>query len=101
MTVTAADDLYWNEPDAGCVTCAQPVLTVADHRCGTCLGGPLLACPHCLGELGPVLDREIARRARETSWDVAEEWNRGNYFRALQRALDAKQARLRRFGLAS
>jgi hypothetical protein len=99
--MSVSDDLYWNEPDAGCVTCAQPVLTIDDHRCGTCLGGPLLACPHCLGNIGPIVDREIARRVRHASWDVAEEWNLGNYYTALQKALDARKARLRMYGLAS
>jgi hypothetical protein len=99
--MTVIEDLYWNEPDSGCVTCAQPVLTIADHRCGTCLGGPLLACPHCLGNIGPIVDRELTRRVREASWAVAEEWNQGPYFRDLQRALEARKARQRIYGLAS
>jgi hypothetical protein len=88
-------DLQWDEPDAGCVSCGGPYLTVADHRCGTCLGAPVQHCPHCLVDISALVEREVARRWRETSRDTAEAWTAGRYFdrhRERQRIIAARGA---------
>jgi hypothetical protein len=91
--VTIADDLHWDEPDAGCVSCGQPVVTVADHRCGSCLGQPVGFCPLCLGAIGAIVEREVARRWRAASGDVNEAWTVGSYLKRITAATNALAAR--------
>lgn len=75
-----AAELHWDEPDAGCVSCGKPYLTVADHRCGDCIGDLVRHCPQCLADIGPVIDREVVSRLRATSLDVSEAWVDGQHF---------------------
>jgi hypothetical protein len=91
--MTVPDDLYWNEPDVGCVACGEPVLTVDDHRCGSCLGQPVGFCPLCLGAIGGIVEREVARRWRAASGDVSEAWTVGSYLKRIDAAVTAVAAR--------
>lgn len=89
------DSLAWLEPDSGCVGCGKPYITVANHRCSDCLGESLHYCPHCLDEIGAIIDQEVVRRLRETSADVNTVWTQHRYYqryRDQQRALDARAA---------
>lgn len=88
-------ELHWDEPDAGCVACGQPHLTVADHRCGDCIDKIMTFCPHCLGVIGPVVDREVVRRLRQTSADVNDGWRERkafDWFRIRERVAAARKA---------
>lgn len=88
------DFLAWDEPDSGCVSCGKPYMTVADHRCGECLGQSMHHCPHCLDEISDVIDREIVSRLRQASHDVNDTWLQGGYFdriRDRQRVLEARR----------
>ena len=90
----AAKFMIWNEPDSGCVTCGDRVMTIADHRCSLCVGDYLRRCPHCLGDISEVVNREVIRRLRQCSWDVNAEWLRGEFFEKLskwQRVLEARK----------
>ncbi|MBU6151866.1 MAG: hypothetical protein KGR25_10475 [Chloroflexi bacterium] len=78
--------LYWHEPDSGCVSCGNPYLTIADHRCGDCTDQPVSHCPHCLGDIAGVVDRDLARRLRQMSWDISEEFRARNLARRLDEA---------------
>jgi hypothetical protein len=91
--MTLPEDYYWNEPDKGCVSCGQGVLTIVDHRCGMCLGDQVRFCPLCLGDIGAVVDRDFVRRVREASWDVSREWNERKYVELISRALEVRAAR--------
>lgn len=93
--MTAPDDLHWNEPDIGCVHCGQPRITIDDHRCGSCLGGQVHHCPHCLGDIGDMIDREVARRVREASWAVSEGFVERGVLRRITAAQRADAARAR------
>lgn len=87
--------LQWDEPDAGCVSCGAPYVTVADHRCGDCLTAPVRHCPHCLGTIGELVDRDVVRRLRAASLEVSDTWTRHRYFDRLrdrERVLDARLA---------
>lgn len=85
--------LHWDEPDAGCVSCGQAVVTVADHRCGTCLAEPVRHCPHCLGDVADLIDREVAHRLRQASHDVNDEWLAREVFDRVKAAMQASTAR--------
>lgn len=85
--------LHWDEPDAGCVGCGQPYLTIDDHRCGTCLGEPVGFCPLCLGAIGPLIEREVARRWRAASHDVNDDMTERDVFTTVKQAMAAEQAR--------
>lgn len=87
--------LQWDEPDTGCVTCGQPYITVADHRCADCIGEPARHCPHCRESIADLIDREVVRRLRQASHDVNDTWVRHRYFdrvRDRERVLDARLA---------
>ncbi len=89
------DFLAWSEPDAGCVSCGEQYVTVAEHRCGECLGRSMHYCPHCLDDIAAIIDREVVRRLRATSHDVNDAWTEGKHyasFRARERVLDAREA---------
>jgi len=89
----AAEFMKWNEPDSGCVTCGDRVMTIADHRCSLCVGDYLRRCPHCLGDISKIVNREVIRRLRQASWDVSSEWVEGGYldrWSRWQRVLEAR-----------
>lgn len=88
-----AAELHWDEPDAGCVSCGQPHLTISDHRCGTCIDQPVAHCPHCLGDIAALIDREVTRRLRQASWDVAQAWVEIGQARRIDQAATATAAR--------
>lgn len=92
--MTVPQDLHWDEPDAGCVTCGKPYLTIDDHRCGSCIDGPVVFCPACLTDLAPLIGRELVRRVREASHDVNDAWVGGKYLGRLTDRLlvDANRA---------
>jgi hypothetical protein len=85
--------LHWDEPDAGCVHCGEAVVTVDDHRCGTCLGLDLVHCPHCLGRIVELVEREVARRWRQASHDVNDEWTSTKMLDRVTAAVQAEVAR--------
>lgn len=93
--MTVPDDLHWNEPDTGCVSCGQTVWTIDDHRCGTCLDEPVRHCPHCLGDVGDLIDREVARRVRAASWAVSQAFVDRDLLRRITAAERAVSARKR------
>ncbi len=89
------DSLAWLDPDTGCVSCGKRYVTVADHRCGDCLGRSMHYCPHCLDDIAAIIDREVVRRLRATSHDVNDAWTEGKHYkayRARERVLDARKA---------
>lgn len=91
--LTAATLLHWNEPDAGCVSCGQPHITIDDHRCGTCIGLPVAHCPMCLADISSLIDREVVRRVREASWAVSEGFTDRRVLERLQAAYRAMEHR--------
>lgn len=93
--MTVPNDLHWDEPDAGCVSCGQPFVTISDHRCADCLGEPVRYCQHCLEAIAPTIDRETVRRVRETSWEVSEGFVERGLLRRITAAHRAVQARRR------
>lgn len=89
--------LRWHEPDRGCVHCGERVMTIDDHRCGSCLGEDLRRCPMCLADIAALVDREVARRLRQASHEASEAWVAGRYAQriiAAQQALDARRRML-------
>ena len=83
---TVASLLHWDEPDAGCVACGERVMTIDDHRCWSCRGLDVQHCPLCLGDIGALVDREVARRLRQMSVDISEEFRRRNVARRIAEA---------------
>jgi hypothetical protein len=96
--MTVNSDLRWDEPDAGCVTCGKEVLTVDDHRCGTCLSQELRHCPHCLGDIADIVNRDLMRRVRTGSWAMSEEWNRRKMLDFIDSRLRAAAERRKVYG---
>jgi hypothetical protein len=92
---TVAMMLRWHEPDAGSVSCGETYLTIDDHRCGSCLGDKVRRCPHCLGDVEGLVDREVARRLREMSYDISQEFRRRNVARRIAEAQEAIARRQR------
>ena len=88
--------LFWHEPDAGCVSCGNPYMTIADHRCTDCIGEPVRHCPHCLGDIEALLTRDFQRRLREMSADISEEFRARNVARRIDEARRAVEYRQRR-----
>ena len=88
-----ASELKWDEPDAGCVTCGQPYVTVSDHRCGECLDGAVRHCPHCLEDISSLIDRETVRRLRSASGDVNAAWTEGKHLERLATRQRVEKAR--------
>lgn len=94
--MSADDDPHaWTRTDEGCAGCGKPYITVADHRCGECIGQPVRHCPHCLTDIAALIDREVVRRLRHASADVNTAWTQHAYYRRYrdrERALDARLA---------
>jgi hypothetical protein len=95
--MTISEELHWDEPDIGCVSCGKRYVTVDDHRCGECLDEPVGFCPLCLGVIGALIDREVVRRMRQAANDVNDAWVEGRRFsRILDRLqVDANRAATR------
>lgn len=72
--MTPHQDLHWDEPDSGCISCGKPHITIADHRCADCLDELANHCPHCLTNIRHIYDRETIRRHQNTRADVHTEW---------------------------
>jgi hypothetical protein len=86
---TLATVMHWHEPDAGCVSCGQAFMTIEDHRCGTCLNDKVRHCPICLSDIEALVDREVARRLRELSYDISQEFAKRNLTRRMAEAREA------------
>lgn len=88
--------LHWHEPDSGCVSCGNPYMTIADHRCADCIGEPVRYCPCCLGDLEALLARDFQRRLREASWQASEAFRERNSARRIDEARRAMEYRQQR-----
>lgn len=87
------DPWHWQEPDAGCVTCGNRYVTVADHRCADCIGLDLRRCPHCLSDIDALVGRELVRRLRNASHDVNDAWRHAHMFDRYRLREQVAQAR--------
>lgn len=70
-------------PTGFCAGCGKDVLTIGYRLCGSCLSADADAgwCPGCGADLRMLFAREVVRRVRNASWDVAAAWKDGNYLK--------------------
>lgn len=91
-----ANELFWHEKDAGCVSCGQEYVTISDHRCADCTGQPVRHCMHCLGDIEGLVNRDFARRLRGMSIDISEAFRERNTARRIDEARRAVEYRQQR-----